>query len=47
MAELGCCRSDLLLVFGLCSARIGLIIPEPLPVAIAWDLPHFSDASLG
>ena len=38
MAELGCCRSDLLLVFGLCSARNWPDIPEPLPVAIAWDL---------
>ena len=47
MAELGCCRSDLLLVFGLCSARNWPDIPEPLPVTIAWDLPHFSDASLG
>ena len=47
MAELGCCRSDLLLVFGLCSARNWPDIPELLPVAIAWDLPHFSDASLG
>ena len=28
MAELGCCRSDLLLVFGLCSARNWPDIPE-------------------
>ena len=47
MAELGCCRSGLLLVFRLCSARNWPDIPEPLPVTIAWDLPHFSDASLG
>ena len=47
MAELGFCRSDLLRVFGLFSARNWPAIPEPMPVTIAWDLPHFSDASLG
>ena len=47
MAELCCCRSDLLLVFGWCSARNWPAIPEPLPPTIAWDRPDLSDPSFG
>ena len=47
MAELGFCRSDLLLAFGRCSARNWPAIPEPLPLTIAWDRPDLSDPSFG
>ena len=46
MAELGFCRSDLLCVYGVCSAR-NWPAAGPLSVTIAWDLPCLFDPSLG